>query len=254
MTKKRLKTIICKVCNHSFSFENSKQKKNWTALGLYCPECNSRYCVMPETERELKLIQDQYLVNRDSKFIAEMYTILLPYAQSFIKQLIKRGKLPVPHNQQEYLDYHSHAAVVYMLNRYYEVEGFFIAKSFGGFLKHKIRQTVYGPTEYEIGDVSLNIENEDGLDAIPVGVHDSQFDDIEDEDFQNYTIKEIDCLLRNPDPSCSPRQRLGGLIALSLLLDSGDHKKLDRFLRKFPFAKRVFKKKLGSLKELIYAT
>ena len=227
----------CKICKQFFRVEN---KSVWAKEKMPCPHCSSKYCCLPETERELRIMQDKFFENdRNEVYMAEMYKILNSYAGSLIL------KSNIDLKNQETIEYHSHNATTLLIEEYYKTrcrtcskvityEGdiigqvckcdipkpkeseFKIELSFGGFLKRKIQQSIYGKDNHASADVSTDLEDEDGAQIFQLAAQDNAIKDLEDQEEFVATKENLANLIVEMDKACD--SNLESLMRLNALL------------------------------------
>lgn len=147
----------CRICNHKFRILQEDRQK-WQIGKLYCPSCNELYCVLPDTERQLRILQDKFFEsNRQEKYMTQMYKILLPYTKSLLLK-----SFPAAIKSNEEADEKSHQAVSYLIEEYYAKPMYKIDISFGGMILYKIKQALYGKAEQQEDAISLDFQFEDG--------------------------------------------------------------------------------------------
>lgn len=130
----------CKQCNKVFCLPDKKQ---WHIDKMPCPFCKTLYCVLPPSESRLRILQDNfYRYNKEEKYMTEIYSILLNYSASLIKKSYK-----VYIQDKDHLDFTAHDSASRMIMEYYKTRKdgneFKVAISFAGFLKHKIKESLF---------------------------------------------------------------------------------------------------------------
>ena len=151
------KPITCKYCGHVFQLSYDA-KKEWLQNKLVCPSCQEVYCCLPQTERELRILQDTYYENgQKERDLTELVKLLSLYCRSLI---LKSFSNKIYYEGQ--LEYYTHLAVSYFIEEYCVKENFQVTTSFAGLLNFKIRQAIFGKAEYIIGDETLDFVFEDG--------------------------------------------------------------------------------------------
>lgn len=219
--------ITCKICGHKFRFETDEQRLQWQANMLQCPSCKDLYCTLPKTERELHLLQNQFLKNRSEKCLNEMYHLLVPYTKSII---LKTYRHVMQHPED--LQYFAENAVSYLIEEYYAKPNYKVELSFGGLLIFKIKQAIYGKMESEIDAISINYEFTDEHEVQyedPV----KYFDEIENTIDKTYLLNNLCRLIFGiEDYVDSNYENYIRELAMSLHLRKGE-KYVDRFFQKF---------------------
>ena len=137
--KMKGKFITCKLCNKKFKFISSEVKLSWKEVNYICPFCKEEYCILPETERVLRKIQDLYFTeNRNDKYMTQMFYILVDYSKSLIKKMFgsKRSFLVGQ------IDTIATDSVSLLIEKYTD-PNFEIQTSFAGFLVFKIKEAMF---------------------------------------------------------------------------------------------------------------
>ncbi|OQA15563.1 MAG: hypothetical protein BWY64_02840 [bacterium ADurb.Bin363] len=156
-SESRGRPIKCRYCNKEFKFYTQEEKLEWIDKEHPCPSCGELWCILPPTERELRGMQIQYFESRDSKILGKMYSILESYAQSLIKKQFSNRITP-----DNPVEYYSHMAATFFIEKYLMDVEFKIEISFGAYLRHMIRQALFGKQEHACAEESLDFEFEDG--------------------------------------------------------------------------------------------
>jgi hypothetical protein len=150
------KTIKCKLCNEKFHIHNEIE---WKKNKFQCQLCKINYCILPKSERELRILQDLYLQNREEKYVRKMFYILTDYIQSIIKKkyahVIKFLDGEIENVSKE---------VAALVIKQYCKKEFIIETSFCGYFEFKIKEVLYPQKTKKILDNcdSLDYEFEDG--------------------------------------------------------------------------------------------
>lgn len=119
----------------------------------------------PKTEIELAELQDQYLATKDENIWRKMFDIMISYARSFVLKATK-GKtfLDPDHVQAVATD-----AAIKIMKRYHDDKTFYIDRSFGGLLRWKVIESLYGDYQ-EDNHLSLNyVVSEEGGHVTELG-------------------------------------------------------------------------------------
>lgn len=157
------KPITCRYC--SFQFRIPKEEKlAWKSEQLQCPSCNQIYCVLPETEIKLKVLQDIFLENRTEEASTNLYILYKTYNRSL---LLKHFTNIV--NDPEDIEYHSHAATCKIFFNYYEKPEFKINTSFAEYAMYKLKESIFHKSEHETGSHSIHETDDDGKEKFVVG-------------------------------------------------------------------------------------
>jgi hypothetical protein len=162
----RGKPFVCRLCKHKYRVVGEKPRAKYFADKEKCPSCGSKWCTKFKTERDLLELQDLYYDNnKDQKYLGKMYEYLFYYARSLI---LKKFSNVV--YEADDLDYHAHSSATYLIEEFLKervkkhvdnYKQFYITFSFGGILIKKIMYSIFGKQEHEVGDVSIDIEDED---------------------------------------------------------------------------------------------
>jgi len=153
----RGKPITCKYCHVNFKIANKKEKEEWKIDNYICPICLEHFCILPPTERELRYLQDKYLLTRTEEDFIPLLRLMYKYTQSLIKKNYSKAL-----KFYGSLDYYSNETITIMVEEYLSKPGFAIGLSFGGFLIHKIRQAIYNPKQFVGQHTSFDFQFEDG--------------------------------------------------------------------------------------------
>jgi hypothetical protein len=187
----RGRPITCRYCGNEFRIQK-ENKVAWRKKEFPCPKCKTLYCFMTETEKQLQIIQAKYRNNNnDIKYLKEMHTILLSYAESIIKKhYINRI------NDKELLPLYAQSAVSLLIESdFVKKKDFYIETSFGRRLQQKCIQAIDSDKEsYEkcLPDDSLDYEFEkDGHKVIHEDKSKSILDQIEEQEEKIYLCKKI---------------------------------------------------------------
>jgi hypothetical protein len=147
----------CRMCGFKFRIK-LEDKDDWQKNNLICPQCKEIYCVLPKTERKLRILQDKFFESRRKEcYMTEMYKILIPYTKSLLLK-----SFPAAIHSNEEADEKTHMAVSFLIEEYYAKLTYKLDISFGGMLLYKIKQALYGKQEFQTSDISLDYQFEDG--------------------------------------------------------------------------------------------
>lgn len=105
----------------------------------------------PITEIKLSELQERYLATQDNAVWEEMFSIMINYARSLVLKQTK-GKVFL---DPDHVSAVSTDAAIKIMKRYHEEEGFKITHSFGGLLRWKVIESLYGGYQ-EDNHISLN--------------------------------------------------------------------------------------------------
>jgi hypothetical protein len=154
----RGRAIECKKCSGKYKIVNPIEKENWQNNKMPCPHCGELYSPLPDTERQLRCLQDSFFnSNRNEKYITEITKILFSYCRSLI---LKYFSNKLTHTGQ--LEYYTTSAVSYFIEEYYAHDTFKIKVSFANYLYGKISQAIFGKQEYKAAPESLDYVLQDG--------------------------------------------------------------------------------------------
>lgn len=243
---KKGRPIKCKTCKSSFKLTES-EKKDWINKGYICPICNIELCYLPPTERELKYLQDEYLLERKEKTMEKMYTILASYARSLI--LRKHYQY---FSKPEELEYFAHSAAAHLLDHYLKRPGFKIESSFGSYLRFTIMYTI-SDVEQAFAPFSLDYSDPETKRVFEMPSKVDVIGDIEDrKDKINLISYVTEFLFSISQFANSSSEEFNRLIALKLFLHKGE-RSADLFFQKTDrLGKSLYEKSLEILKrELI---
>jgi len=159
------KAKICSSC---------KQKIQYTSEpDLFCPKCNTKYWYMPEDEAILFALQDKYIESgRDSKYLGEMYLVLIEYSKNFIKNKMKNKFLV----SQEYLEEKAIEITYKVINKYLENPNYVFKVSFGGMMKYIVLGVLWGSNkrkEDKIESLSKSIYKKDNTELEEILINDT---------------------------------------------------------------------------------
>lgn len=125
---------VCTACG-KVSYYGRKDKPK------VCPFCYDVYWDKPKDERDLFLLQNEYLLsNYDSKILGKMYEKFVAYSENIVKKSLKgSGKLL----SREDLTEKSESIAIKLVERYLKTPGSIVENSFGGMLKLISRGVLY---------------------------------------------------------------------------------------------------------------
>lgn len=119
----------------------------------------------PATEIKLDELQEKYLATRDEAVWQEMFSIMIQYARSLVLKATK-GKVFL---DPDHVIGVATDAAIKIMRRYHEDPEFSIEKSFGGLLRWKVIESLYGDRQEE-SHLSLNhIVSEEGGHTTELG-------------------------------------------------------------------------------------
>lgn len=181
----RGKPITCRFCKVQFKVLEER-KEDWKELKYICPKCNTLYCMLPKTESDLRIIQDNFLENLYDKRIGTQFYSLL---KIYIRSLILKNFTNVV-NDPEDIEYHAHVSTSKVIQNYYANPGFKIETSFAAYSLYKIKESIWHKSEHITAEHSLHETDENDKLRFDYGVDcnfqkDSSFEQ-EKEDTKKY--------------------------------------------------------------------
>lgn len=106
-----------------------------------CPVCDAKYWDKPKDERDLFLLQDEFINNgRDSKYLGMMYEKLFEYAKNIIKHKLRTKKII----SQEDFDSKANDIAIIITERYLKNPDEKINHSFGGMMMWIANGVLFG--------------------------------------------------------------------------------------------------------------
>ena len=177
----RGRLITCKYCKSKFQLYG-EEKDQWKKLKYPCPTCGEIYCILPPTEKELRLLQEEYQKTKNKKTFNQMIKLFYSYTESLIKKHFS-NRLTF----EGALEYYTHNSVTKFVEYYLKDSDFTVGISFAGLLMHKIRETIFSKKEKPSAPISLDFEFDDGNTVEYQDTKKSELDIIEDE--ENKKIK-----------------------------------------------------------------
>ncbi len=175
--EKRGRLITCKYCKEKFQFYDEDEKSNWKKSKYPCPICGEIYCILPPTEKELRLLQEDYSKTKSKKTFNQMIRLFYSYTESLIKKHFS-NRLTF----EDALEYYTHNSVTKFVEYYLKNEDFTVDISFAGLLMHKIKETIFNKQEKPSAPVSLDFEFEDGNTVEYEDTKKSELDRIEEDE------------------------------------------------------------------------
>jgi len=191
------KPITCQLCNHKFSMIDPEKRREWQESNFTCPSCGESYVMLPETERILRKLQDNYFAdNRNDKYLEQMYTILISYSKSLLKKHFS-NKL---HDFEGALDYYAHTSSMLLTIRYKQKDDFIITVSFGQFLIKKIYESIFGKFEHSFfGEVNIGKTKEGTVIKGAVDTLNYIFEDGSEVDYEDRKKSELNNIEETED-------------------------------------------------------
>lgn len=214
----------CKICGHTFKILGEENRKIWLRENYVCPECNESYCILPETERQLRRLQDEYLVDRNEKVLIKMINIMSSYCRSLI---LKYFSNKITFEGQ--LEYYTNNVLSYTTEKILTKLDFKIYSSFAGYLMCEIRRSIFGKQEHLIDGESLDYMFVDGHYVYHEDTRPQLIETIEKEEERFATCTEYVSLIFDLEKACSDKvENYIRLLNVSLFLDGGE-KAINRF-------------------------
>ena len=135
----------CVVCKN-------KNEYSTRTKPVLCPHCGSKYWDKPSDERNIFLLQDEYIEkNRPKAILAEMYLLLKKYSKNIIKHRIKNSYRMSKFDLEE----KSTDLANTVIKKYLENDNMQVHSSFGGYLLRISSGILYANQKEEQHD-SLN--------------------------------------------------------------------------------------------------
>lgn len=104
----------------------------------------------PVTEIKLELLQDKWRKENDQVAYQEMFEILVQYSRSIILKMTRGKKFLNP----DYVFNKAVDATIKFLEQYEKNPDYHVDYSFGGVLRYKVLECLYGPKERKIDDIT----------------------------------------------------------------------------------------------------
>ena len=240
----------CKICKHKFRIKK-EDKEKWREKKFNCPNCGEIYCILPKTERKLRILQDKFFESgRKESYMTEIYKVLLPYTKSLLLK-----SFPSAVQSNEHADYITSQAVSYLIEEFYAKENYKIEISFGAMVLYKLKQALYGKMEKQEEAISLNYEFQDGNLVEYEDKKNKIYENIENEHDKYLICEYISELLFSISHFCDSAYEAYTMeTALYLFFMKGE-RKVDNFFQKFSregkylylYALEILKKELEKL-------
>lgn len=124
----------CTNCSNIVSYQHKHKPIN-------CPHCGDKYWSKPKDERDLFILQDNYIENgRKKEDLGKMYEKLLKYSSNIIKHKLKSKKIL---SEEDFYDKSNQIALI-MIERYLQDEKNLIDHSFGGMMMWVANGVLFG--------------------------------------------------------------------------------------------------------------
>lgn len=223
---KPVRPILCKYCSKEFKLSHTAKQK-WIKGGWICPLCKTDMCCMPPTERDLLKLQALYLKDRDREPLGKMYKILRGYAKSI---LLKKYSIITTEWEQDRV---ANRAAWYLIEHYFNKATFKIEDSFGGYLKHTLKQAVFDKEEKPSEHISMDMENSESKKIYEIGSSDVNVERFEAENDRNMLLPYIVNFIFGFDEYSKSRyEELMRIIAVRTHLKHGP-RAVDKFFQLF---------------------
>lgn len=147
----RGKPITCRQCKCQFKVIEER-KSEWKQQKYFCPKCKSLYCMLPKTEADLRVIQDDFILDKHNRDLGSKFYLLL---KIYIRSLILKNFTNIV-NDPDDIDYHAHVASTKVIQNYYSIENFKIETSFAAYSIFKIKESIWHKSEYVTAEHSLH--------------------------------------------------------------------------------------------------
>lgn len=229
------KPITCKYCSHEFSYTLDTERKEWREKKYICPKCQIDYCILPQMERDLRKVQDDYIAsNRSRKYLNKLEKLIWIYVEGMLKKSKYRNVLSLKRSVEmdDPLFYYTHKICCYFFDYYLKDENNIIKTSFGGYLSKVINWALYEKKEHFSTDLSVDYEYSDGSIVQFEDVKTYVIDDIENKEFENSLVKDLVSYVKELGKYCTPRENYIRLLMLNNYLSCGE-KVVDRFFNAY---------------------
>lgn len=222
--------ITCKICSKKWKFGHLEDRVEWKDTKYVCPFCGISYCILPENERELRCLQDVYLENgKKQRDLTKLFYELVKYAESLIKK--KYGGHPVVKTQD--INIFARDAVSLLMEKYSNPD-FKIKISFGGFLIHKIRESLFAKKTHTCADETINYKFDDGNFTNYEDTKPQEQEKLVENDYITSLCINLPELIFALESKCSSKaENKIRLLAVKTFLDYGD-KGFSKFFKHFP--------------------
>lgn len=198
----RGKPITCKICKHQFKFNKPELKQEWYDTKMCCPSCGEQYCCLPETERVLRKIEDEYYEKgKNKRYLDKMYLVLVSYCKSLLLK-----SYPNMIGSAADLEYHSHQVVTIFMEKYCIYDNFKVDVSFAGALISRIRQSLWGKPEHKVAPISLDVTDDENRNIFQIADQKYSLDAIENKQSSLHTRDYILRIIFEIDNYCNTKQ------------------------------------------------
>lgn len=225
----RGRPVKCKYCYQKFQLLN-EEKIAWKKNKYACPTCGEVYCILPKTERKLRLLQEEYVDSdrKDKKVFNNMISILYDYTKSLIKKhYSNRLKF------EDALQYYTHNTVSRFIEYYLKDDSFVVDVSFAGLLMHKIKEAIFNKKEHEIDASSLDFEFEDGNTVEYEDSQKSVIDEIEEIQYKKDLCSQlVELIFAIEKYSKNKHENYTRLVSLASYMRNGN-KYFDKFFQMY---------------------
>ena len=139
---------ICSACGKETSYGRKDKPKD-------CPFCHDIYWDKPKDERDLFILQDQYIESgRPNEILGRMYEKMVIYSENIIKKELKKSGMLI---SKDLLQEKAESMAIKLVERYLKNSNSIIQFSFGGILK-KISTGVLYSTKAKQADQEISLE------------------------------------------------------------------------------------------------
>ena len=216
----RGRKATCRKCKFKFKIQK-EDKKAWADDSRKCPACGEYFCDLPETDKQLMILQNAYYDSDKSKSIFDqMILIFYDYAE---------GKILQSHSSvltyDGALEYYTQNAVSLFLEYYLKNPEFRVTDSFGGLINKKILQSCYGKKEYDPAmknGLSMDYTMEDGSKVEYADLRKTVSEEIEEDDHRNILVQTILSYIFGIEEYCNSTDNFIRLINLLSYLEGND--------------------------------
>lgn len=157
MDKSKLLSKTCKGCKKEIFYQRRKTPK-------ICPLCGDKYWNKPRDERDLFLLQDEYVESgRDPKILGKIYEKVVLYSENIIKKELNRTGRII---SKDSLDDKAQDMAIILIERFLKNPDSIVEHSFGGMLIRISKGVLYSvKTRREDSEFSLEAELEEGFEV-----------------------------------------------------------------------------------------
>lgn len=243
---------MCTVCSYLVEYHNRNKPE-------VCPSCGDPYWDKPKDERDLFLLQEEYMETRSEKDFLAMYNKIKTYARNVIVGKIRNSYRMSQDLLEEKIDDLSQI----MLEKYLSDENYCVKYSFGGLLKRIANGVLYSKKNEESNE-SLeksiwggDIELQDQF--LSVGGKSLAMDDMDFTDaIFNKDEYVVETLYKSVEELATKLRETGRhgtydslifLIGVRHFFNNIDYRINDQFLSMFPAMKKTTDKAILEMKK-----